>query len=133
MPDERKRSPRRSEPQRTPRGVAWPWTADVRRLLALATLPAGLALGIVGRGAGPEASPVAAPELVVDLNTAPAEIFSALPGIGPKLAARIVEARREAPFASLDDLDRRVRGIGPAVLARLAPHLRVEPTPERVE
>ena len=120
-------------PQPTLRGVAWPWTADVRRLLALATLPVGLALAIVGRGAGPEAPHVAAPELVVDLNTAPAEIFSALPGIGPKLAARIVEVRREAPFASPDDLDRRVRGIGPAVLARLAPHLRVEPTPEKVE
>ena len=58
------------------------------------------------------------------MNTAPAEIFSALPGIGPKLAARIVEVRREAPFASLDDLDRRVRGIGPAVLARVHPRYR---------
>lgn len=72
-----------------------------------------------------------APVLVVDLNSAPAELFSALPGIGPKLAAQIVEARRERPFTSLDDLDRRIRGIGPTTLARLAPHLRVEPTAAR--
>jgi DNA uptake protein ComE-like DNA-binding protein len=41
-----------------------------------------------------------------------------LPGIGPALAARIVEARRERPFGSLDDLQR-VSGIGAATVARL--------------
>ena len=63
-------------------------------------------LAIVGRGAGPEAPHVAAPELVVDLNTAPAEIFSALPGIGPKLAARIVEVRRDDRAAFLEKFRR---------------------------
>ena len=40
-----------------------------------------------------------------------------LPGVGPKLAARIVAGR---PFRSVRDLDR-VRGIGGATLSRLTP------------
>ncbi|MDR3619847.1 MAG: helix-hairpin-helix domain-containing protein [Paludisphaera borealis] len=119
----------RSKPRRPASGYAWPWTIDVRRLLAFATLLSGLAMLAVGRGARSESEGAVrhAPELVVDLNSAPVEVFSALPGIGPKLAAQIVEARRESPFVSLDDLDRRTRGIGPATVARLAPHLRIEP------
>jgi competence protein ComEA len=102
--------------------------------LSLATLGAALALLLLTRSATapPEGfHHPAPPALVVDLNAAPAALFSALPGIGPKLAARIVEARRERPFDSLDDLDRRIKGIGPATMARLAPHLRVGPAPDR--
>jgi len=133
MADESGRTSRRSGPKSPTKLVAWPWTVDVRRLLAFATLLAGLALLVASGGGRPETSSRPVPELVVDLNAAPAEVFSALPGIGPKLAARIVEARGEAPFASIDDLDRRVRGIGPAVLARLAPHLRIEPTARKAD
>lgn len=60
----------------------------------------------------------------VDLNRASAEDLIALPGIGPALAMRIVEARRERPFTSARDL-LRVRGIGPATLERLLPLVRV--------
>jgi len=46
-----------------------------------------------------------------------------LPGIGPKLAARIVAERIEGgPFLDLDDLQR-VRGIGPKLASKLGPHL----------
>src|SRR5258708_39272281 len=61
---------------------------------------------------GPE-SPPALP-LRVDVNTAPPGVLEALPRIGPALAGRIIEAREERLFVSADDLDRRVRGIGPA-------------------
>lgn len=44
----------------------------------------------------------------VDLNSASLAELASLPGIGPKLAVRIVEAR---PFASVDEVTR-VRGIG---------------------
>jgi len=55
----------------------------------------------------------------VDLNQADEATLTSLPGIGPALARRIVEARRERPFRSVEDLAR-VRGIGPATVGRLA-------------
>ena len=59
----------------------------------------------------------------VDPQTASARALEALPGIGPAIARRIVEARaRGAVFDRPDDL-RRVRGIGPRTVARLAPYL----------
>lgn len=49
----------------------------------------------------------------LDLNRATPEDLQRLPGIGPTLAQRIVEAReRQGRFASPEDL-RRVPGIGP--------------------
>jgi len=57
-------------------------------------------------------------DLPIDLNRADARTLEVLPRIGPARAAAIVEARREAPFASLEDLGR-IRGIGPATLAGL--------------
>jgi competence ComEA-like helix-hairpin-helix protein len=54
----------------------------------------------------------------VDVNLASAEELVALPGIGPALAARIVEERAKRMFTSVDDLTR-VPGIGPATVERL--------------
>jgi competence ComEA-like helix-hairpin-helix protein len=55
----------------------------------------------------------------VDLNRAKAEELESLPRIGPTLAARIIEDReRRGPFASVEELAR-VRGIGPATVAKL--------------
>ena len=56
---------------------------------------------------------------VVNINTAGAAELESLPGIGPALAARIVEYRDgHGPFASVDDLAD-VPGIGPAKLEAL--------------
>jgi competence protein ComEA len=53
------------------------------------------------------------------ISTAPADSLDLLPGIGPVLAARIVADRAaRGPFTSWTELDR-VRGIGPATVARL--------------
>jgi competence ComEA-like helix-hairpin-helix protein len=61
----------------------------------------------------------------LDVNLASAAEFERLPGVGPALAARIVDLRqREGPFASVDDL-RRVRGVGHATLERLRPRLAI--------
>lgn len=60
----------------------------------------------------------------VDVNRADVEALQALPGIGPSLAARIVAERKIRLFQSHDDL-LRVRGIGPATVARLRPHVSV--------
>jgi competence protein ComEA len=65
----------------------------------------------------------------VDLNRATSEELQRLPGIGPGLAARIVDARRRrGSFGSVDEL-RRVRGIGDTTLARVRPLLGVGAAP----
>ena len=63
----------------------------------------------------------------VDLDSASAADLDRLPGIGPVLAARIVEHRRlHGRFHHVDEL-LLVPGIGPRLLERLRPWLR-EPT-----
>jgi len=66
---------------------------------------------------------LAALALPVDVNQASADEIASLPGIGPVLAGRIVEAR---PFTDTLDL-RRVRGIGPVKLSAIERRARVEP------
>lgn len=62
---------------------------------------------------------------LVNVNTADAAALESLPGIGPSLAAAIVEHRERAgPFASVDDLDK-VSGIGPVKLERMRPYIGV--------
>jgi len=61
---------------------------------------------------------------LVDVNTATASELQALPGIGPALSKRIIEARKEGgAFSSADDLGR-VRGIGPKTIEKLRPLVR---------
>lgn len=60
--------------------------------------------------------------LRVDPNRDDARRLEALPGVGPRVAARILAARTVRPFTGPDDL-LRVRGIGPRTLARLRPYL----------
>jgi len=53
------------------------------------------------------------------LSTAPAESLDLLPGVGPVLATRLLDARRNVgSFRSWDVVDR-VRGIGPKTIERL--------------
>src|SRR5438093_1213915 len=55
----------------------------------------------------------------VDINSADVEKLTSLPGIGPAIAQRIVDYRKEhGPFKSVDELVN-VRGIGERLLARL--------------
>jgi competence protein ComEA len=68
------------------------------------------------RGGTPGAGPV-------PINTADASTLVTLPGIGPVLAARIVEHReRHGPFTTAEDL-LGVAGIGEATLAALRDHI----------
>lgn len=49
----------------------------------------------------------------VNINTADAKtIAKELDGVGEKMAAAIVKEREKAPFASLEDIDKRVKGWG---------------------
>ncbi len=67
----------------------------------------------------------------VDLNRATAEELQQLPRIGPKLAQRILEARAQQPFHSVEEL-RRVSGIGAKTLEQLRPYVTVDREAGRV-
>jgi competence protein ComEA len=54
----------------------------------------------------------------VDLNTATPEELDALPGIGPVTVQKIVAARQERPFASLDELVER-KALSASQLAKI--------------
>jgi len=70
------------------------------------------------------ALPPPAAERPLDLDSASVADLDRLPGIGPVLAARIVEHRRvHGRFHHVDEL-LLVPGIGPRLLERLRPHLR---------
>lgn len=61
------------------------------------------------------------PDMRVELNTASAAELAALPGLGPRLAERIIDDRRaHGPFKSVEDLDR-VPMIGPKTIERIRP------------
>jgi len=73
------------------------------------------------------AVPARPPRAPLDLDSASVVDLDRLPGIGPVLAARIVEHRRvHGRFRHVDEL-LLVPGIGPRLLERLRPWLR-EPT-----
>jgi len=64
----------------------------------------------------------------IDLDHAPATEIARLPRVGMHLAKAIVADRtRRGPFGQLEALDR-VPGIGPGLLAAIAPHVRFDET-----
>jgi len=83
-------------------------------------IPAGLsgAMGAAAEGDGGGASPAGGK---VNLNTASVEELDTLPKVGPVLAQRIVDWRKEhGPFKAVEELDA-VDGVGPKMLETLLP------------
>jgi competence ComEA-like helix-hairpin-helix protein len=71
--------------------------------------------------------PIASDHFQLDINSAAAEEFRALPGIGPKLAQRIVDFRQsKGPFSHPSDLIK-VPGLGESTVRQLESFLRVYP------
>jgi len=71
-------------------------------------------------GAGEQARPK------IEINSATVEQLQEVPGIGPTLAARIIDFRKEhGPFERVEDL-LNVQGIGVRTLERMRAFLTVE-------
>jgi competence ComEA-like helix-hairpin-helix protein len=117
-----------SEPESNPTRPA------VQRRPNLSAEPAANVTRPVADGAPSEPVTVKEARLrnkVVDVNQATLEDLQLLPGIGPKLAQRIIDEREKKPFANVDDL-RRVYGIGAKTLEKLRPYVTVGSPPVRV-
>jgi competence protein ComEA len=94
----------------------------LRRIAAAAVALAFAALALAGPAL---AAAKPAPTAKVNLNTASVEQLSTLPGVGPKLAARIVEYRQKSgSFRSTQDL-MNVKGIGEKNFAKIESWLSV--------
>jgi len=92
--------------------------------LALCAIAAPLAPGPEGLPKETRRS-AEAPAIAIDINRATVEDFSKLPGIGPKLAQRIVAFReKHGPFRRVEDL-LAIRGIGHKKWKKIRPYLRV--------
>jgi competence protein ComEA len=64
---------------------------------------------------------------LININRADAAELQKLPGIGAKMAQRILDERTlRGPFKTIDEL-RRVPGIGPKTLEKLRPYVVVKP------
>lgn len=86
---------------------------------------AGVGASTAGTGAGGTTGTGEGGGAVLDLNTASESQLDGLPGIGPVLAGRIVAWRAaHGRFSSVDELGE-VAGIGPKLLERLRPLVRV--------
>jgi competence protein ComEA len=70
-----------------------------------------------------------APTAKVNINTASVEQLTTLPGVGPKLAARIVEYRQKASFRSPQEL-MNVKGVGERNFAKIESWVTVGETPK---
>ncbi|MCX6499779.1 MAG: helix-hairpin-helix domain-containing protein [Arthrobacter sp.] len=88
---------------------------------AAAAEATGPAAGTDGKGGGGTGPPVAK----INLNTAGVEELATLPRVGPVLAQRIVDWRKQhGRFRTVEELDA-VEGVGPKLLAALLPLVRI--------
>ena len=109
--------------------LPWIWPAGARALLAGLVIVVALALAFASTSVPePDAIIAKAPDLLLDLNTVPPPVLGTLPHVGQSLTRQIVAARELRPITSLDDAGSRVRGLGPATLAQIAPYLRFVPS-----
>ena len=95
----------------------------VNRFVAAALLAAFVLTG------GPAFAAASTPSGKINLNTATVSQLEDLPGVGPALAARIVEHRQKnGAFKSVEDL-MAIKGIGEKNFAKIQGYLSGGPAP----
>lgn len=76
---------------------------------------------------GDQSQPAVAQKAIVNLNSATLDQLETLPGVGPKVAERIVEFRQKnGGFKKIEDL-MNVKGIGEKSFLKLKPLVTVTP------
>jgi competence protein ComEA len=69
-----------------------------------------------------DAAPPMDATFLIDINRADWPELTQLPGIGKTTAQSIVKIRQaDGPFINLQDLEHRVRGVGPRTIAEITP------------
>ena len=105
-------------------------------VVAMAAIPAAAQQGTAEKPAKPAAAdtskPAATATAIVNLNTATQAQLESLPGLGPKVAERILEYRQKnGAFKKVEDL-MNVKGIGEKSFLKLKPLITVSaPRTER--
>lgn len=91
----------------------------------LVTTALAVAVAVLLSSGSTFAASAKAPAGKVNLNTATVEQLTTVPGVGPKLAARIVEQRQKSgSFKSVQEI-LTVKGIGEKNLAKIQTYLTV--------
>jgi comEA protein len=99
--------------------------AIVCLMIAVQPAAAGSDKAATGRMLGEKAGSAIQGE-TVNINTANLKSLSALPGIGPELAKRIIDYRsKNGIFKSIEEL-KNVKGIGEKIFAKISPQIRVK-------
>ena len=80
----------------------------------------GLIFNLLSLSLSPAWAEVSSQTKLMNINTASAQELAELPGIGDKKALAIVAYRDQRPFQNVDQLQD-VKGIGPAILKKIAP------------
>ena len=98
---------------------------SILSLLSLVSLIAVYAGPAAAQTKAPRAAAKSAPAGIVNINTASVAELEALPGVGPKTAARIIEYRQKnGPFKKIEEI-MNVRGVGEKSFLKLKSRLSV--------
>ena len=126
-----------SKPVSAPQKLAWcdgSVATGLYRVPTDAPYPAGAVQQEIGSASEKEARSSRRPPAKlaplffkpIPINKADEELLITIPGIGPVLAKRIIEFRKEhGRITAIEELDE-VKGIGPAKLEKLKAHLVVD-------
>ena len=97
----------------------------IRTMMAAIAAVALSATALSAQSKAPAPKPVATATAPVNLNTATAEQLATIPGVGPKMAERIIDYRQKnGGFKKLEDL-MNVSGVGEKSFLKMKPLITV--------